>query len=222
MAELEGTMQAGSRPPHPVARAITAAEFRARWLHESFARVFVPVGEFAGEPARWTEMVFQPGYTFTFLDKRSNPFPKREDYDRLCRFARAVGDDFMLTHGVTSGWEDDGVYGPKGSGSPEREVAYIFSTHASWEEMKAAVRESPSTPYWSVLSLGPRVSDFNIWSPRALWGLQHSDDGEVAIVGTWGPEITLAFREAFEVEGDGITANLKESYGDYLNPYRRP
>ena len=190
------------------ARPVTRAEYLERW-ERSFQLVFDTGGGFYGVE-QWTDMVYRPGYTFTFLDGRVDPFPDPTDYDRLCAFARSVGDSELLAlYPLFTGVEPE-------SNPGSAVVASIVSTAASWEEVKSTTTEGVDLPGINApLTFGPGVGDFYLWSPRTLWGVVQAEDAGVAIAGTWGPAITTEFRTAFEVAGDGWTARLEEDYADF-------
>ena len=205
-------MSRGAGLRRQIAIPVSASEFRDRWLR-SLLLVFAESRDFPGSLAQWTDQVYQPGYTFSILDLGEPPddnfdqFIRRNEYERLCAFARTCGDDFFLAQHWVKGWSD--------GNNPERNVAGVFSSGASWDEMRAVTRG------WSegggiepaALTFGWGSGDMYIWSPRSLWGMHHSDDGGVVIAGTWGPDVTLIFREAFGLEGEGWTERLKEGFG---------
>ena len=188
------------------ARPVTSREFRERW-RDVATLVFATVPTVAGTaPAQFADQVFQPGYTFTLLPGRESPFPEPADYDRLRSFAAAVGDETLLAQYMSHAWWSDAA-----AEDGDRVVAGLFSSSATWDEMRTATVGQPAGPLDGnapALSFEYGFSDLYVWSPRALWGIVHSSDAELAIAGTWGPNATLALRAAFGVEGDGWTDDL--------------
>lgn len=189
--------------------SLTAEAFRERWFG-SLRNIFITEGGNADGLAQWSDIVYRPGFTFTFIDERSSPFPDRSDYQRLCAFAKQMGDESFLAHYASEGWEDHG--------DPNRIVAGRFSSSASWDEMRISTVGFPADVLDDRTIVPPLAFDYGstdmyIWSPRSLWGICHSSDGEVAIAGTWGPGATAMFRKTFGIEGDGWTAELENGYG---------
>ena len=115
---------------------MTAEEFAQRW-QRPFRLVFDSPAGFYGVQ-QWTDMVFQPGYTFSFLDRRESYFPDENDHARLVAFAGEVGDRALLALYPTMARPD--------LAEPEFLGAALVSTSASWLEMREATTAGSGRP----------------------------------------------------------------------------
>lgn len=203
-------MPSATVPLLPAAIPLSQRDLKDDWtrsIEAVFSHGMLEHG--ADVPMSWSDQVFQPGYTFTLLHDRPSPFPEPPDYDALCRFARSVGDEqFLAQYEGTGSVEHSG---------PSPPVAGLFSAATSWDEMREATVgrvETLAADQINPLAFDYVFMNLRVWSPKGLWGLFYSDDNELAVVGTWGPGVTLAFRRAFGIDGDGWTdAVLAEQAG---------